>query len=399
MSGLAESASQSLPLIRDLIGFPTVSRNPNRELIDYVGGFLKKHGVAYDVIWNEDGRKGNLWATIGPADRRGVILSGHSDVVPVDGQDWTSDPFTMRQANGRLFGRGVADMKSFIAIVLGFVPEMVRRPLKAPLHLAISYDEEVGCMGVRSLVDRLAGMAVKPALCIVGEPTSMKVIIGHKGGRAYRVRITGKAAHSSLTPQAVNAIHYAAELIMFLRSIGEGWAADGPFDPDFDITHSTLSTGLISGGAAMNIVPEHCEVTFEFRHLAGVHAESVVERIQSFARDKLLPGMRKVAPETDITFEPLYEYPGLDVAPEHPAVTFVKQLVDRNDHSKVAYGTEAGLFQNGAGVASIVCGPGSIEQAHKPDEWLDLSQVEQCERFMRRLLDRMEQGEPATATM
>jgi len=237
MSGLAETATQSLPLIRDLIGFPTVSRNPNRELIDYVGAFLKKHGVAFDIIWNEDGRKGNLWATIGPADRRGVILSGHSDVVPVDGQVWTSDPFTVRQANGRLFGRGVADMKGFIAIVLGFVPEMVRRPLKAPLHLAISYDEEVGCMGVRSLVDRLAGMAVKPALCIVGEPTSMKVIIGHKGGRAYRVRITGKAAHSSLTPRAVNAIHYAAELIVFLRSIGEDWAADGPFDPDFDITH------------------------------------------------------------------------------------------------------------------------------------------------------------------
>jgi len=396
---LVETAAQSIPFIRDLIGFPTVSRNPNRDLLDYVGALLKKHGVAFDVIWNEDGRKVNLWATIGPADRRGVILSGHSDVVPVDGQDWASDPFTLRQADGRLFGRGTADMKGFIGIVLGFVPEMIRRPLQAPVHLAISFDEEVGCLGVRSLVDRLAGLAVKPALCIVGEPTSMKVIIGHKGGRAYRARITGKAAHSSLVPRAVNAIDRAAELVMFLRGIGEEWAANGPFDNDFDVTHSTLSTGLISGGAAMNIVPERCDVTFEFRHLAAVDAESVIQRIQAFARDTLLPGMRKVAPETDITFEPLYEYPGLDVAPEHPAVTFVKRLVDRNDHSKVAYGTEAGLFQSRAGVASIVCGPGSIEQAHKPDEFLDLSQVEACERFVRRLLDRLEQGEPATAGM
>jgi acetylornithine deacetylase len=396
---LVETAAQSIPLIRDLVGFPTVSRNPNRDLLDYVGAFLEKHGVPFDIIWNEDGRKGNLWATIGPADRRGVILSGHSDVVPVDGQVWTGDPFTLRQADGRLFGRGTADMKGFIAIALGFVPEMVRRPLKAPLHFAISYDEEVGCLGVRSLVDRLAGLVVKPALCIVGEPTSMKVIIGHKGGRAYRARITGKAAHSSLVPRAVNAIDRAAELIMFLRGIGEDWAANGPFDTDFDITHSTLCTGLISGGAAMNIVPERCDVTFEFRHLAAVDAESVVERIRRFAREKLLPGMRAVAPEADITFEPLYEYPGLDVAPEHPAVTFVKRLVDRNDHAKVAYGTEAGLFRNRAGVASIVCGPGSIEQAHKPDEYLDLSQIELCERFMRRLLDRMEQGEPATAGM
>jgi acetylornithine deacetylase len=265
----------------------------------------------------------------------------------------------------------------------------VRRPLKAPLHLAISFDEEVGCLGVRSLVDRLAGLAVKPALCIVGEPTSMKVIIGHKGGRAYRARITGKAAHSSLTPRAVNAIERAAELIMFLRGIGADWAANGPFDADFDITHSTLSTGLISGGAAMNIVPERCEVTFEFRHLAAVDAESVAERIRRFAHDKLLPPMRAIAPECDITFEPLYEYPGLDVAPEHPAVTFVKRLVDRNDHSKVAYGTEAGLFQNRAGVASIVCGPGSIEQAHKPDEYVSLEQLAICERFVDRLTARL----------
>ena len=272
---------------------------------------------------------------------------------------------------------------------------MLRRNLEAPVHIAISFDEELGCLGVRSLVERIAGMAVKPALCIVGEPTLMQVIIGHKGGRSYRVRITGRPAHSSLAPKAVNAIDAGAELVMFLKRIAREWAADGPFDSEFDITHSTLSTGMIEGGTAINIVPEHCSVTFEFRHLATVDAEAVVQRIKIFTGTILLPGMRAIAPESAITFEPLYEYPGLDIAAEHPAVTFVKQLVGRNEHAKVAYGTEAGLFQSRAGVASVVCGPGSIGEAHKADEFLAVSEVEACERMILRLLDRLEQGMPA----
>jgi acetylornithine deacetylase len=394
---MALDTAASVSLIRDLIAFPTVSRDPNRDLLLYVESYLAWHGITADILWAPGGEKGNLWATIGPPGQRGVILSGHSDVVPVDGQAWSSDPFAMREAGGKLYGRGSCDMKGFIGIVLAAVPEMLRRKLVAPVHIAISFDEELGCLGVRSLVERIAGMAVKPALCIVGEPTLMQVIIGHKGGRSYRARITGRPAHSSLAPKAVSAIEAGAELVMFLKGIARDWAKNGPFDGEFDITHSTLSTGMIDGGTAINIVPEHCNVTFEFRHLASVDAEAVSQRIMRFASETLLPGMRAIAPEAGIVFEPLYEYPGLDIAAEHPAVTFVKQLVGRNDHAKVAYGTEAGLFQGKAGVASLVCGPGSIGEAHKPDEFLALSEVEACQRMILRLLDRLEQGVPALA--
>ncbi len=382
----------SVARIRDLIAFPTVSRDPNRELLLYVEAYLKKLGIASDILWAPGGAKGNLWATIGPEGERGVILSGHSDVVPTDGQDWTSDPFKLREANGKLYGRGTCDMKGFLGIVLAAVPEILKRKLKAPVHIAFSYDEEVGCLGVRSLVGRIAGMSVKPALCIVGEPTLMQVIIGHKGGRSYRVHITGRPAHSSLAPHAVSAIEAGAELVMFLKGIARDWAASGPFDGEFDVTHSTLSVGMIDGGTAINIVPEHCNVTFEFRHLASVDAEAVSRRIMAYCHDTLLPPMRAKAAEASITFEPLYEYPGLDIAAEHPAVTFVKQLVGRNDHAKVAYGTEAGLFQGRAGVASVVCGPGSIGEAHKADEFLAVSEVEACQRMITRLLDRLEEG-------
>jgi acetylornithine deacetylase len=383
----------SLTLIRNLVAFPTVSRDPNRELLLFVEEWLGQHGVRSEILWSADRRKGNLWATIGPSDRRGVILSGHSDVVPIDGQEWQSDPFALRIESGRLYGRGAADMKGFLGIVLALVPEMLDRPLKAPIHLALSYDEEVGCLGVRSLVERIAGLPVRPALCIVGEPTEMRVTVGHKGGRSYRVRVTGRAAHSSLAPRAVNAIEYAAELILFLRGIAAEWAEHGPFDPAFDLPHSTLSTGLIGGGTAINIVPQDCELVFEFRSLASVDTDAVMRRIEAFVREDLEPRMRTVAPETGVSLTEIYEYPGLDMAPEHPAVTFVKRLAERNDHGKVAFGTEAGLFRERGGVAAVVCGPGSIEQAHKPDEFIEVAQVEECERFVRRLLDRLEEDE------
>ena len=388
---------RSVDLIRELIAFPTVSRDQNRDLLLYVERYLARHGVACDILWTPDGKKGNLWATIGRGEQRGVVLSGHSDVVPVDGQIWTSDPFAARISDGRLYGRGSCDMKGFLGIVLGIVPEMARRPLTAPVHIAISFDEEVGCLGVRSLIERIAAMPAKPALCIVGEPTNMQVVVGHKGGRSYRVKITGRAAHSSLAPRAVNAIDVAAELVVFLRSIAGEWAAQGPYDAHFDVTHSTLSTGLIDGGTAINIVPEHCTLVFEFRHLASVDADAVVRRVQTFIAEELLPGMRAVAPEARVFMEQLYEYPGLDITPDHPGVTFLKQLVDRNDHAKVAYGTEAGLFKSRAGVTSLVCGPGSIEQAHKPDEFLALEQIEACERMLTRLLDRLCDGNWALA--
>ncbi|MGE3875364.1 MAG: acetylornithine deacetylase [Parvibaculaceae bacterium] len=378
-----------IALIRDLIAFPTVSRDGNRDLLAYVETHLRRHGVASDILWNGDGSKGNLWATIGPVDVPGVILSGHSDVVPVDGQDWTSDPFALREAGGRIYGRGACDMKGFVGIVLATVPDLVCRDLKAPVHIAISYDEELGCTGVVSLVDRIAGLAVKPALCIVGEPTSMQVVIGHKGGGMYRIAVTGRSAHSSLAPHAVNAVEYAADMVAFIRELSQESCRHGPHDHGYDVGHSTLSVTTIAGGTALNIIPNACEIGFDIRSLPEVDANALVERIRRHAETELLPRMRALAPEAGIVVEPVVEFVALGTAPEHPAVTFVKRLVGRNDHAKVAYGTEAGLFSNRAGVPSVVCGPGSIEQAHKPDEYLAVSEIDRCLAMIGRLASEL----------
>ena len=390
MPGAGFTTAECIASIGALIALPTVSRDPNRDLLFHVEALLRRHEIACDIIWNEDHTKGNLWATIGPTDRPGVILSGHSDVVPVDGQVWASDPFVMREADDRLYGRGTCDMKGFIGIVLAAVPDLVRRDLKVPIHIAISYDEELGCTGVTSLIDRIAGMAVRPALCIVGEPTSMQVVIGHKGGGMYRVVVNGSSAHSSLAPSAVNAIEYAAELIAFIKSLSGEHAHAGPHDHAYDVTHSTLSVTTIGGGTALNIIPNHCEFTFDIRSLPEVDARKLVTRIREHATTAIRPRMQRIAPASDIAIEPIVEFVGLTTDADHPAVSFVKGLVGRNDHAKVAYGTEAGLFSNGAGVVSVVCGPGSIEQAHKPDEFLAISEIERCRTFLMKLAERLE---------
>ncbi|MBP0437061.1 acetylornithine deacetylase [Tianweitania sediminis] len=382
--------NDSIAIISDLVGFQTVSRNSNSDLLAYVADYLSEHGVTSDILWNDDRSKGNLWATIGPADVPGVILSGHSDVVPVDGQDWTSDPFVARITDSRIFGRGTCDMKGFIGIVLAAVPDLVTRDLKAPIHIAISYDEEVGCTGVSSLIDRLAALPVKPALCIVGEPTSMQVIVGHKGIGLYRVTVTGSAAHSSQAPYAVNAIEYAAQTIVFIKSLSTEQAHAGPHDHDYDVSHSTISVTTIEGGAAVNIIPERCVFQFDIRSLPQLETEAVLARIQAFLDAEIRPAMRATSPASGVQIEPLVEIVGLDTEVTHPAVTFLKTLVGRNDHAKVAYCTEAGLFSTQAGIVSLVCGPGSMEQGHKPDEFLALSQIERCEEMISRLADRLE---------
>lgn len=375
-------------ILGELIGFDTTSRLSNLPLIHRVREILDGFGVASDLVTNPEGTKANLWATIGPADRPGVILSGHTDTVPVDGQDWTSDPFAMVERDGRLYGRGTADMKGFVAAAIAAVPRMLQADLQTPFHLAFSFDEEVGCTGVRHLLDHVAGLPVRPALCVVGEPTEMRPVIGHKGGRGYRCRVTGTEAHSSLAPLAVNAIDYAAELIVFIRGLARELAETGATDPEYDVVHTTISTGLIAGGTAVNIVPNACEFLFEFRHLAPVDPEAIIGTIAGHARTVLEPQMRAVAPETGIRFEPIYEYPALDLAADHPLTTTVKALAGRNDHGKVAYGTEAGLFQRDLGLPSIICGPGSIVQAHKPDEWIAIEQLARCDRFLDRLIAR-----------
>ncbi len=379
----------SLDLIKRLIAFDTTSAKSNLALIDFVRGYLDGHGVASELVFDADGGKANLYATIGPADRPGVMLSGHSDVVPVAGQAWDSDPFDVAERDGRLYGRGTADMKSFIAVVLAQVPRMVARGLETPVHLAFSYDEEVGCVGVRRLLAMLRALPVKPAMCIVGEPTGMTVVVAHKGKRALRVRVRGLECHSSLAPAGVNAVDYAAELIVFIRRLAARAAADGPFDPAFEVAHTTLHSGTIRGGTALNIVPKDCEFAFEIRNLPGDDPEALVAEIQTYARDRLEPAMQVVNSATGFTFEELSGYPGLDTDPGEEVVTFVKSLVGANDHGKITFGTEGGLFRREVGIPTVVCGPGHIAQAHKPNEWIGLDQISLCEAFITRLIDRL----------
>jgi acetylornithine deacetylase len=371
-------------ILRELVAFNTTSRRSNLDLIAYVQDYLDRHGVSSRLVMDETGQKANLWATIGPEADGGIVLSGHTDCVPVDDQDWSSDPFILTERGGRLYGRGACDMKGFLASVLAAVPNFVTQPLARPIHLAFSHDEEIGCVGVRSLLTDLAAQGPRPAFCLVGEPTSMQVVTGHKGGRSYRCHLGGLAVHSSLAPQGVNAIEYAAELVLFLRSIGEELAV-GPNDTDYDVTHSTISVGLIDGGSAINIVPSSCEVTFEFRNLAEVDQEEIFRRIEHFAVNGLLPRMRVRHPGAEIRFERIYEYPAHAIAADDPLVTRMKHLVGRNDHSKVAFGTEAGLFVRELGLPTVVCGPGAIAVAHKPDEYVERAQLAACDELLKKL--------------
>lgn len=378
-----------LPLFEKLISFDTTSRNSNMEMIDFVRDYLTDLGVESTLVPNNDGTKANLYATLGPLDRPGIMLSGHTDVVPVDGQAWDTDPWTLTDTDGKYFGRGTCDMKGFIAICLAFAPEFLSRGLNTPVHLAFSYDEEVGCVGVQSLIEKMQGMPIKPSMCIVGEPTSMDVSLGHKGKRSYDATFRGFEAHSSLAPQGVNAIAYAAEFISYMTTMADRFAAEGPFDGAYDVTHTTVHTGTIEGGTALNIVPKECLVRFEFRNLAEHDPDGIINEIETFARTELEPRMQAVQPGTGIDIVEVTDAPGLNIAPDEEVVTFVKSLAGRNDHIKVAFATEAGLFRERVGIPTVICGPGSIEQAHKPNEFVSHDQLSQCEQFMRNLAERI----------
>ena len=375
-------------ILADLVGFDTTSRGSNLKLVDYVRDGLAQHGVTAELIPNQAGDKANLWATLGPKVDGGLILSGHTDCVPVDGQDWTTDPFRLTRREGRLYGRGSADMKGFLASALAAVPDLLGLGLPVPIHLAFSYDEEVGCVGVRPMLDAVGLSGLRPAACIVGEPTLMQTIVAHKGGRGYRCTVTGQEAHSSLAPLAVNSIEQAAELIVYVRRLAADLAR-GERDPDYDVGHATISTASIEGGTAINIVPRHCCFTFEFRTLPGQDQDKVIRRIETYARDEIEPAMRAVAPAAGFRFEPLYDYPAHAIDPADPFVTRVKTVLRSNRHAKVAYGTEAGLFEQVIRVPTVVCGPGSIDVAHKPDESIEVSQLAACDRFIRDLAASM----------
>jgi len=384
-----ESLSEDVrAMIERLIAFDTTSHNSNLDLIHYVRDYLADLGVPAHLTFDDEKRKANLYATLGPTDRGGIALSGHTDVVPVDGQDWSSDPWAVLDRDGRLYGRGTCDMKSFIAIALAYAPKFLERNLTQPIHYCLSYDEEVGCLGVPRLIAFLEQQPVKPVACIVGEPTDMKVIVGHKGKASYRCRVRGREAHSSLAPKAVNAVQAAARVIARIADIADRKAKEGPFDEDYDVTHTTVHCGLVRGGTALNIVPADCGFEFEFRYLPADDPAALLAEIQAYAHEEIEPAMQAIDPKSGFSWEEMSDFPGLSLATDAEVVTLAKYLAGANDTGKVAFGTEAGLFQGG-GIPAVICGPGSINQAHKPDEFIAHEQISLCERFMDRLLDRV----------
>jgi len=379
----------ALELIQRLVAFDTTSRDSNLALIEWVRDYLAGHGIDSHLVFDETGKKANLWATIGPADRPGLVLSGHTDVVPIDGQEWSVAPFEPSIKDGKLFGRGTTDMKSFVGVCLALAPHFKRAALKTPIHFAFSYDEEVGCLGVRRLLDDLAARGIRPMGCVVGEPTSMKVIRAHKGKISVRARVRGFECHSSLAPRGVNAVQYAARAIAHLAAMGEKLANEGPFDPAFDIPFTTVHVGTVAGGTALNIVPKDCTFDFEFRHLPVHDPRALFAAFEAHVRAHLEPQMKAVHADTGFSFAEISSFPGLAGDENSAVIQAAKAASGSNSTGKVAFGTEAGLFE-ARGIPTVICGPGDIDQAHKPDEFVALEQIAQCETFLRRLVERLE---------
>ncbi len=377
-------------ILNRLLAFDTVSHKPNLALLAYVKDLLEVVGIAVTLIPDAGGGKANLYATVGPGDG-GVMLSGHTDVVPVEGQDWTKPPFAMTETGGRIYGRGAADMKGFVACAVTAMLEAARRPLRVPLHLALSYDEEIGCIGVRSLIDMLALAPVRPRFCIVGEPTGMQVATGHKGKVALRATCTGREGHSALAPMALNALHLAGDFLTAVRGLQAEVAATGLRDGDYDVPYTTLHVGKMSGGVQVNIVPNHATLDFEIRSLAGEDVAGLIARLEALAEGIVAP-LRTEFPEAAIRVERLWDYPGLGTPSDAEVVRFVKGLTGANGTIKVAFGTEGGLFDRRLGIPTVICGPGSMAQGHKPDEFVTVEQLERCEAMLAALIGRLEAG-------
>jgi acetylornithine deacetylase len=379
------------PLIRTLVGFDTTSRESNLALIDWVRAYLESHGAQCTLTYDDDRRKANLFATLpardGNATTGGIVLSGHTDVVPVDGQPWSTNPFEALLVGDKVVGRGVTDMKSFSATGLAFVPEFQRRGLARPLHFALSYDEEIGCVGVRRLIDEIVTRGVKPLGCIVGEPTGMQVVVAHKGKKSWRCRVRGHEAHSSLTPLGVNAVQIACEIVTYLTNVALAFRDQGGYDHTYDVPYTTVHTGVIHGGTALNIVPRDCQFDFEVRHLPFDDPDEVFNEVKAYA-ERFLPEMRKIAPHTHIEFDALSTLPGFDTEAQSEIAALGHACNQSHDHGKVSFGTEASLFHNAA-MPAIICGPGHIAQAHQPNEWIAVEQLARCEAFMKNLVDRV----------
>ena len=371
-----------------LIAFDTTSRHSNLALIHDCADYLESLGLKPWLSHNADQSKANLFATIAAADgstEGGLILSGHTDVVPTDGQTWQSDPYRADIREGRLYGRGSADMKGFIAAVLAAAPAMVQAELKRPLHIALSYDEEIGCLGAPVMIAELQKRGLTPEHCIVGEPTSMRMVVAHKGIHTFRCAVHGKAAHSSLTPQGVNAIEYAAKLIVFINELAGRLKARYDTDPDYDVPFSTLSVNTIAGGIAGNIVPQLCEFEFDYRNLPHMSPADITAPIEAHIREVLQPQMQAVDAACRIDMRHGENVPAMPEAEAALLHDLITQLVEDSSRLKVAYATEGGQFQQ-AGIATVICGPGNIEQAHKADEFVELAQLARCDAFLHKLI-------------
>ena len=386
---MAGKQYNSVEMIKKLVSFDTTSRVSNLELIDFVADYLSALGVESHLIHDESGEKANLYATIGPRDVPGIVLSGHTDVVPVDGQAWDSDPFTVVEQDEKLFGRGTSDMKSFIAIALAMAPDFASTNLKTPVHFALSFDEEVGCLGAPLMIQKMDQFAAKPRAVIIGEPTKMSVVNAHKGVCSFFTTVHGLERHSSETHRGVNAIAYGAELVAFLSTLGEEMRDQHSYlESGFDPPYTTVHVGTMHGGTAQNIVPLNCTFSWEYRLMPGEDASEIRNRFQAHVDEVVLPKMHAVDASTGIDTEVRAFVPGLAPEDGSPAEALVLALARKHTTEVVAYGTEAGQFQE-AGNPAVVCGPGSIAQAHKPNEFIELSEVRACEIFMRRLLDEV----------
>ncbi|MGP1273987.1 MAG: acetylornithine deacetylase [Caulobacterales bacterium] len=377
----------AIGLLDRLIAFDTTSRNSNLALIDWVEDYLARHGAKVERVPSPDGLKSNLHAWVGPAVDGGVVLSGHTDVVPVDGQDWSTDPFVLTEKDGRLYGRGTCDMKGFVACALAALPDLAAAPLKRPVHFAFSYDEEVGCQGAPSMIRAIAAGHPRPSAVLVGEPTGMKVVTGHKGLYSVRVEITGREAHSSLVNSGACAVTHAVILMEALRKEGEALRAAAPEDSPFDPPFGTLTIGRMGGGSAMNILAKDAWFEALMRPAPWDDGPGVGRRLRELAAE-VEAQMRKTAPEASIRITEVSNVPPLRPEAEGEAEGIARALTGDNAPRVVSYGTEGGQFQDG-GMSAVICGPGHIDQAHQPDEFVDISQLDACMGFLKKLEQRL----------
>ena len=386
MLKLQPSSQDCITILGELVKFDTTSRNSNLDLIEFIRSQLDAIGIATRLTFNTEKTKANLWAIIGPDIEGGVVLSGHTDVVPVDGQDWSSDPFQLTERDGRLFARGTCDMKGFVACALAHANAMVKAELKVPIHYAFSYDEEVGCVGVKGLIKDIQENLPKPLAVIVGEPTSMQIVGAHKGGHSFVTTVCGLDGHSSAPALGANAIFYAARILNFIEKLSQRLKASDDPTNGFTPHYTTVDCGVIQGGTARNIIPAVCEFSWGFRNIPSDDTHALAQEVFDFVEREIEPELKAISPDAGVTHEEQHYLPAMIPDEKSPAETLLRHLTGLNQSGRVAYGTEAAHFQN-AGVPSVIFGPGSIKQAHLPDEYIDISQMTACHEFMLKLTD------------